>query len=342
MSLFAIVLSILRAFLMSKTDAAAEILCLRQQVATLSLKNPRPRLTKRDRIFWVWMSSLWSRWKAALVVVKPETVARWHKSGFKLYWTRKCKKGRGPGRPKTDPMIRRLIRQISRDNPFWGTPMIQKTLALLGYKVSSSTIWKYLDRSHKYPSMRWRTFFINYASEIAAIDFFSVATATFRNLYCFVVLEHSTRKIIHFNVTADPSAQWAAFQVVQAFPWDTAPRFILRDNDKTYGDFFSDKMEAMNIEEVRISRYSPWQNPFCERVIGSIRRDCLDHLIVLNEAHLWRILSEYVAYYNATRPHGSLDGNCPIPREIQGPDQGKIVAIPVLGGLHHRYDRVAA
>ncbi len=198
-----------------------------------------------------------------------------------------------------------------------------------------------MDRTGKPPSQNWRTFLANHADQIAAVDFFTVPTITFRVLYCFLILRHDQRRVVHFNVTTNPTAQWTAQQIVEAFPDDEAPRFLLRDRDSIYGETFRHRVKNMGIEQVVTAYRSPWQNPFVERIIGSIRRECLDHVIVLNENHLRRILAEYFEYYHESRTHLSLDRNAPVPRAVQSPEQGDVVAIPVLGGLHHRYTRAA-
>jgi len=191
-------------------------------------------------------------------------------------------------------------------------------------------------------SPSWRTFLENHAKEIAAVDFFTVPTATFRVLYVFVVLAHDRRRMLHFNVTANPTAQWTAQQIVEAFPFDSAPRYLQRDRDCIYGDEFRRRVENLGIEEVISAPRSPWQNPYVERVIGTIRRELLDHVIVLNEKHLKRLLAEYLEYYHRSRTHQSLDCNAPVPRDIEAPELGPVIGIPQVGGLHHRYMRVAA
>ncbi len=342
MPAFSMTVMFLRALFMEPVELATENLALRQQLAVQHRIAKRPRLRRRDRIFWVWLSRLWPGWQAALLIVKPDTVVRWHRQGFKLYWTWKSRRGRTGGRPKVDKEIRALIRRMSRENLTWGVPRIRAELALLGHEVSRSTVWKYIDRSNRSPSPTWRSFLKNHAADIAAIDFFTVPTATFRVLCCFIVLEHLRRRIVHFNVTANPSADWTGIQVVQAFPYETAPKYLLRDNDKIYeGRRFARTVESMHIEEVRIFPRSPWQNPYAERAIGSIRRECLDHTIILGEGHLRRVLGEYVRYYNESRCHRSLDDNAPLPRDVEPQTMGNVTASPVLGGLHHRYSRAA-
>lgn len=330
----------LRAAVRSQAELAAENLALRQQLAALQHKSKRPRLRKRDRIFWVWLSRLWAGWRAVLVIVQPDTVVRWHQRGFKLYWRWKSRSGK-VGRPRIDAEIRELIRRMSSENPLWGAPRIRSELRLLGYEVSKATVDKYRVRHRKPLSQTWRTFLDNHVRDIVAIDFFTVPTATFRILFAFVVLRHDRRMVVHFNATAHPTAEWTAQQIVEAFPFDDAPRFMIRDRDSIYGAFFQQRVEQMGIEQVVTAYRSPWQSPYVERLIGSIRRECLDHVIVLNEAHLRRILMSYFTYYHESRAHLSLDHNSPIPREVELPERGTVHSIPMVGGLHHRYRRAA-
>lgn len=340
MSVLKAVVLFLRGILSDKAQIAVENLALRQQLSILRRRAKRPRLHTRDRVFWVWLSKLWGDWRQVLLIVKPETVVRWHRQGFRLYWRWKSS-GRRCGRPRTDREVRRLIRRMSRENPTWGVPRIQSELALLGHDVAEVTVAKYRVRGRRPPSQTWRTFLKNHAGETAAIDFFTVTTATFRVLFCFIVLSHDRRKIVHFNVTANPTAEWTGQQIVEAFPWDTAPRFLIRDNDSIYGADFRRRVDGMQIEQVPIAPQSPWQNPYAERVIGSIRRECLDYMIVLDERHLRRIIAAYIEYYHGSRPHITLDRNAPVPREVEPPSAGTVVAIPQVGGLHHRYARAA-
>ena len=331
---------LLRALLRSQAELAAENLVLRQQLAVLEQCSKWPRLRNRDRIFWTWVARLWSHWRSVLVIVQPDTVLGWHRQGFRLYWRWKSR-SRKPGRPKIDAEIRQLIRRMSRENPIWGTPRIRSELRLLGYDASKATVDKYRVRHHEPPSQTWRTFLDNHIRDIVAVDFFTVPTATFRVLFCFIVLRHHRRMVVHFNATAHPTAEWTAQQVVEAFPVDETPRFLLRDRDSIYGEFFRQRVRHMGIEEVVTAPRSPWQNPYLERLNGSIRRECLDHVIVLNEAHLRRILTSYFAHYHESRAHLSLERNAPIPRRVEHPSEGKVIAIPQVGGLHHRYRRAA-
>ena len=339
MAIFSALFLFFRSLFFSRISLATEILVLRQQLLVLNRTVKRPNLRPRDRLFWVCLSRLWKDWRDALIIVKPDTVIKWHREGFRLYWRWMSK---APiGRPTIDKEIRELIRRISSENPLWGAPRIQSELRLLGLNVTEKTVAKYRVKHAKPPSQTWKTFLANHANQIAAVDFFTIPTINFRVLYCFIVLLHGRRKIVHFNVTTNPTAQWAAQQLIEAFPDDTSPRYLLRDRDSIYGAEFRSRVKGMQIDEVVTAPHSPFQNPYAERVIGSIRRECLDHLIVLNEDHLRRILRSYFNYYHDSRPHQSLERNSPFPREIEPPSQGKIIAIPQVGGLHHRYRRAA-
>ena len=339
MGILPMVLAFLRAFFANRAKLAAENVMLRQQLIVVQRSVPRPNLRPSDRIVLCWLSRLWSGWRSALVIVQPATVVRWHRQGFRLHWRWKSRKK--PGRPKVDRTIRDLIHRMCQENPTWGAPRIQSELALLGHNVAESTVAKYMIRQPKPPSQNWRTFLKNHVGQIAAIDFFTVPTVAFRVLYVFLVLRHDRRRVAHVNVTTRPTAHWAAQQIVEAFPFEEVPRFLLRDRDGIYGPFFSDRVEHMGIEEVLIAFRSPWQSPYVEQLVGSIRRECLDHLIVLDEDHLRRTLSEFFTYYHEARTHLSLDRNSPVPRSVQPPEKGKVLATGHLGGLHHCYTRAA-
>jgi putative transposase len=340
MSIFKVLLALVKTLVVGRAALAAENLALRQQLVVLQRSVKKPRFHRRDRLFWVWLSLIWSGWRSALVIVRPETVIRWHQRGFRLYWRWKSRR-RSMGRPKVDREIRDLVRRLCRENPTWGAPRIQSELRLLGHDVAESTVAKYMSRPRKPPSQTWRTFLENHVKEIAAIDFFTVPTATFRVLFCFLVLRHERRRVVHFNVTASPTAEWTAQQVIEAFPYDEAPRYLIRDRDSIYGLQFKSRVKGMDIEEVLIAPQSPWQNPYVERLIGSMRPECLDHVIILNEAHLRRVLSEYFRYYHDDRCHLSLDRNTPNNRAVEPRGSGRVVSEPRVGGLHHRYRRVA-
>ena len=329
----------IRTFLLGRASVATEVLALRQQLAVMQRQVKRPRLRDRDRMFWIFLKRLWPNWQNALVIVQPETVVRWHRAGFRYYWRWKSRpKG---GRQPIERELRNLIRRLCRENPTWGAPRIQSELTLLGYSVAEATVSKYMPRRRPRPSPNWKSFLKNHLHETAAIDFFTVPTATFRVLYCFVVLHHDRRRIVHFNVTAYPTSMWISQQLVEAFPFEECPRFLLRDRDAKYGESVLQRIKNMGIEDTPTAPRSPWQNPYVERVIGSIRRECLDHVIILSEQHLKRILQDYLDYYHDCRTHLSLDRNSPIPRSVDPRDAGQIIAIPKVGGLHHQYRRAA-
>ena len=225
---------------------------------------------------------------------------------------------------------------MSVDNPLWGAPRVHGELLKLGIDVSQATVGRYLPRRPRAPSPTWRSFLRNHMTVIVAVDMFVVATATFRLLYAVIVLDHHRRRVVHFEVTQNPTQVWLAQQITEAFPWDTGSRYLLRDRDTSYGLCFQNRVQAMGIEEVLTAPRSPWQSPYVERIIGSIRRECLDHVIIFNETHLRRVLSCYFRYYHKSRTHLSLNKDCPDSRRIQPPSAGKIVAFPEVGGIHYR------
>jgi putative transposase len=291
-----------------------------------------------DRLLWVWLYRLWPRCLEAMVLVKPATVIHWHRQGFRLYWRWRLRSGR----PSVDREVRKLIREMSSANPLWGAPRIHGELLKLGIEISQATVAKYMIRRRGRPSPTWRSFLLNQAQGIAAIDMFVVACASFRLLYVMIILAHDRRKIVRFDVTLHPTAGWLSRQVIEAFPWDTAPRYLLRDRDASYDRYFRSRVEAMGITEVITAPRSPSQNAYVERVTGSIRRECLDHVVIFNERHLRRVLSSYIEYYHRTRTHLALDKDCPDSRPVIPPRIGRVLAIPQVGGLHHRYERLAA
>ena len=334
------IVAIFRAVLARRSDLVMENLALRHQLNLLRRKVGRPRLRKCDRVFWLWLARSWSRWRDSLIVFKPGTVVRWHRKGFKYYWAW-TSRHRG-GRPAVAPEVRELIRRMSRANPLWGAPRIHGELLKLGIDLSQATVAKYMIRSRKPPSPTWRAFLDNHLKDLISIDFFTVPTIAFRVLFVFLVLSHDRRRVLHFDVTEHPSAEWTGRQLIEAFPWDTAPRYMIRDRDGIYGNDFNRSVHALEIKQILIAPRSPWQNPYVERVIGSIRRECLDHVIVFNESHLRRMLCRYLRYYPGSRTHLSLEKDSPEPRPVEPTDQGRIVAFPEVGGLHHRYTRRVA
>jgi len=323
----------------SRAVLELENLALRHQLHVLRRQWPgRPGLFAIDRLLWVWLYRIWPRCLDAMVLVKPATVVQWHRQGFRLFWSWRSKSGR----PSVDREIRALIRQMSSANRLWGAPRIHGELLKLGIEISQATVAKYMVRRRGTPSPTWRSFLRNQAQGIAAIDMFVVASVSFRLLYVMIILGHDRRKIIRAAVTEHPTAAWLSRQVTEAFPWDTAPRYLLRDRDSSYGAEFCNRVKAMSITEVVTAPRSPWQNPCVERVIGSIRREHLDHVLIFNERHLHRVLPSYLEYYHRTRTHLSLDKDCPDSRPIMPRTIGKVIEIPQVGGLHHRYERLAA
>ena len=322
-----------RALLFGSAAIALENLALRHQLVVLQRSVSRPHLSRWDRVLWIWLSRVWAGWRSSLAIVQPATVLAWHRRGFQLYWRWKSRT-KPVGRPRLDPEVRHLIRRMARENPTWGRRRIQAELTLLGYTVAEFTVATYMHRPAPRPSPTWRAFLADHIREIVAIDFFIVPTLTYRLLFVFVVLRYDRRELLRLNVTDHPSAAWTARRLVEGFPDDTAPKYLLRDRDGVYGDEFTRRVERMGIDQVLTAPRAPWQNPLVERVIGSIRRECLDHVVVLSERHLRWLLRAYQTYYHTMRPHQALEQNCPRPREVQPPARGRVVAIPQVGGGH--------
>ena len=321
-------------------NLSAENLALRHQLVVLMRNQKRPTLSQRDRLFWVILSRFWSGWREAVVIVQPDTVVRWHKRAFKLYWARKSR-GRKRGRPPLNREVNDLVLWMTASNSLWGAPKIHGELLKLGLVTSERTVSGILRRyRRKPPSQTWKTFLKNHMDVMVAVDFLVVPTIRFRLLYVFVILSHAKRQVIHFNVTANPTAEWTAQQVIEAFPWDTAPRYLLRDRDKIYGGYFRQRVEGMGIEQVVTAYKSPWQNAYVERLNGSIRRECTDHVIVFSENHMRRILRSYFEYYNNDRTHLGIAKETPIARPIskRASPLSKVIELPRVGGLHHRYE----
>lgn len=340
--LFISAIASLQSCFRTRIELQIEILALRHQLTVLKRsQRGRIRLSAADRVFWVWLSRFWRNWRSTLLIVKPETVIAWHRKGFRLYWAWKSRRGIR-GRPEVCQEIRDLIRKMSLANPLWGAPRIHGELLKLGIEVSQATVAKYMTRGRKPPSQTWRTFLNNHAKQIVSTDFFVVPTVNFRILFVFIVLAHHRRRLLHFNVTAHPTSEWAAQQIAEAFPWDSAPRYLLHDRDSIYGDSLRQRVRGVGMREVRTAARSPWQNPYAERLVGSIRRECLDHLLVFNEASLRRALTSYFRYYGRFRTHLSLAKDAPEARAVQPPELGPVVELAEVGGLHHRYERRAA
>ena len=332
-----LVLAIAVSLFRSKARLEAENVALRHQLVVLRRKMPdRVRFSNGDRLFSVWLYRLFPSVLGSFLLIHPETLVRWHREGFRRYWRWKsaCK----GGRPSVDAGLRTLIRRMSAENLLWGSPRIHGEFLKLGYKVAQSTVAKYMPRRQAPPSQGWRTFLRNHAPDIAAIDLFVVPTIGFRVLYGLVIVNLARRRLVWVNVTAHPTAEWIARQITEAFPWDQAPRYLIRDRDSVYGGAFVRRLSAIGIRDHPIAPRSPWQNAYVERLIGTIRRECLDHVVVWGEAHLRRFLIAYAYYYNHARTHRSLVKDAPIPRPVQR--TGQIRSLPVLGGLHHVYARM--
>ena len=329
-----------RGCLRSRATLQLEVLALRHQLQVLERSRARRlRLSPADRLLWVWLSRVWNDWRTALVFVEPETVLAWHRRGFRLFWTWKSR--RRLGRPTVPPDVRTLIRTMSDANPLWGAPRIHGELLKLGMDIGQASVAKYMVRRRQPPSQTWRTFLANHMGQLMAADFFVVPTATCRLLFVLVILAHERRRIVHVAVTEHPTAAWTAQQLRDAFPWDEAPRYLIRDRDHAF-DGWGATTKGMGIREVLTAPRSPWQNAYVERFIGSVRRECLDHIVVLSAAGLHRVLKSHIEYYTASRTHLALDKDTPSPRPVAPPAAGRVVAIPQVGGLHQRYERRAA
>jgi transposase InsO family protein len=336
-ALFCFVLAVVVSPFKSKTRLEAENAVLRHQLIVLRRKvQGRARLTNSDRWFFIQLYRWFPSILQVLTIVQPETLVRWHRVGFRCYWRWKSR-FRG-GRPQIETDLRALIRRMSIENPLWGAPRIHGELLKLGFDVAQSSVAKYMARRRGPPSQGWRTFLRNHAPDIAAMDLFVVPTIGFDLLYAFIIVRLDRRDLVWINVTTNPTAEWIARQITEAFPRDAAPGYMIRDRDRIYGAVVTRRLRAMGIRDKPIAPASPWQNGFAKRLIGSIRRECLDHIIVSGEAHLRRILISYAAYYNSVRTHRSLHKDAPIFRPIQ--QIGIIRSHPILGGLHHHYVQV--
>ena len=321
----------------SRSRLEAENLFLRHQLnIALRRAPPRLRLHGSDRALLVWMTKLWPSLLGAAQVVQPETILRWHRAGFKIFW--RWKSRNRVGRPKIDRGLRDLIRRMNRENPRWGASRIHGELLMLGFEVAQSTVSKYMARPSKPPSQSWKTFLRNHAEAIAAIDMCAVPTLTFDLLFAFLVLGHGRRQLLWLEVTRHPKRSGWPDRSPRHFPWASAPAYLVRDNDHAYGYVFTSRVRAMGIRDRPISPLSPWQNGHMERLIGTVRRECLDRMLIFGELHLRRVLASYAAYYNQVRTHLALQKDAPLHRAVQR--SGTIVAIPILAGLHHQCVRI--
>src|SRR5712692_9621749 len=335
--LLCFVLGILASPFKSKIRLAAENAALRHQLIVLRRKlRGRVQLANSDRWFLVQLYRWFPSTLNVLTIIRPQTLVRWHRAGFRSYWRWKSRSL--GGRPQIEADLRALIRRMSIENPLWGAPRIHGELLKLGFEVAQSSVAKYMVKRRGPPSQEWRTFLCNHAPDIAAMDLFVVPTIGFSLLYAFVIVRLNRRDLVWINVTTNPTSDWIARQMTEAFPWDGAPRYMIRDRDRIYGAVVTRRLRAMGIRDKPTASASPWQNGYAERLIGSIRRECVDHVIVLGEAHLRRILRSYARYYNDIRTHQSLNKDAPVSRPVQR--IGSIKSHVILGGLHHHYVRV--
>src|SRR6201982_4027392 len=335
--LLSFVLAVVASTFKSKLRLEAENAVLRHQLNVLRRRlHGRVRLTNHDRWFFIQLYRWFPSIVQVLTIIGPETLVRWHRAGFRRYW--RWKSRRRGGRPPIETELRALIRRMSVENPLWGAPRIHGELLKLGFEVAQSSVAKYIVKQGVPPSQGWRTFLRNHAPDNAAMDLLVVPTIGFDLLYALVIVRVDRRDLVWINVTTNPTAEWVARQITEAFPWDMAPGYMIRDRDRIYGSVVTRGLHAMGIRDKPVAPASPWQNGFAERLIGSIRRECLDHIIVFGEVHLRRILNSYAVYYNETRTHLALEKDAPLSRTVKR--AGRILCRPVLSGLHHEYDRI--
>ena len=320
----------------SRLSLQAENAALRNQLSLYRNSGQRPRIRPADRLLWCFIAKFWSGWRAALYFVQPRTVTTWQKKRFRDHW-RALSQPAKAGRPRISRELRKLIGRMWEANPTWGSPKIVAELAMLGIDVAKSTVEKYQPKRTGPPSPTWRTFLDQHVQNLVSIDFFIVPTVKFRVLFVFIVLAHDRRRIVHFNVTEHPTAQWTAQQIVEAFPFDTVPSYLIQDGDGIYGERVTWRIESLGIDEVITAPSSPWQNAYVERVIGTLRRELFDHVIVLSEWHLKRLMSSYLDYYHPWRTHQSLNNDAPDGRPVRAAQPWNIVEFPAVNGLHHVY-----
>jgi len=333
------------ALLLPRAVMAAQLLAIQSQLAAeldraSGGRKRHCQFSPAFRILWVVLSKFLNGWEELVHVMKPETVKRWHARAFRAWWRWKSK----PGRKPVALEIQQLIRRLSRENPLWGAERIRDVLLLTGYEApGEDTVRKYMvkPRRPRPETTNWLPFLRNHLDCSWAMDFFTVTTLRFQVLYVFVVFDHARREVLHFALTPNPSMEWVIQQLRETTPFGFQPRYLFRDNDGIYGHGVRAFLISCGILEVRTAYRSPWQNPYVERFIGTLRRELLDHVIVLNHAHLERLLREFIqGYYHIARPHQGLGGETPVQETLHG--EGELISIPVLGGLHHRYYRAAA
>jgi transposase InsO family protein len=337
LSIVELLMGRLASLMKSRRRLQAENLVLRHQLNILRRRaSGRIRLSNTDRLVLVWLYRLCPMVVDAIAIIRPETLIRWHRRGFRAFWRWKSRSM--GGRPTVPTEIRELIREMSRANWLWGAPRIHGELLKLGIEVAESTVAKYMVRRPRRPGQNWTTFLRNHADGIAAVDLFVVPTIGFKLLYGLVILGHGRRRLIHYAVTAHPTAEWIARQIVEAFPWDEAPEYLVRDRDAAYSEVVKRRLRGVGIRDRPIAPRSSWQNAYVERLIGSVRRECTDHVIVFGETHLHRVMTAYASYYNEARTHLALEKDAPVSRSVER--FGRIIAEPMVAGLHHRYARV--
>jgi transposase InsO family protein len=330
-------LNLVSSLFKSKSELEAENAALRQQLSVLQRKvRGRVQFANSDRLFFIQLYRWFPAILKAMTIIRPETLVRWHRAGLRRYW--RWKSRNLGGRPRIDAGLRALIRRMSIENMLWGAPRIHGELLKLGFEIAQSSVAKYMIKRCGPPSQGWRTFMRNHSSDVAAMDLFVAPTLGFDLLCAFIIVRLARRDLVWINVTSHPTADWIARQITEAFPWNEAPRYLIRDRDQVYGVAVRHRLRAMGIRDNPIASRSPWQNGFAERLIGSIRRECVDHIVVLGEKHLRGVLKSYARYYNETRTHRSLDKDAPISRPVER--AGSIISHALLGGLHHQYIRV--
>ena len=328
----------------SRSDLLLENLALRQQLTVLGARHPQSRFPAAGKLFWVLLRRFWPKWKHALILVQPETVVGWHRTGFKLYWKWLSRHRSPAGRRCVGKKLRELIFRMVAENRTWGAPRIHGELKMLGFDISERSVLRWMRRAPREPepAKRWAAFLSNHREAIAAMDFFTVPTLTFGMIYCFFVVSHDRRRILHCNVTRHPTSAWVSQQLREAFPDDAAPKYLIFDRGPQFNEEVGSIIQSFGITPKRTSFRSPWQNGIAERFVGNCRRDLLDHVIVLNERHLKRLMDEYVRYYQDDRTHLGLEKQTPKGRATaSATDSSKVISMPRLGGLHHRYDLAA-